>query len=47
MSTFGAWARRLIADRRGTVFIEYSSLVLLLALAAIVLLSQWGSGTTN
>jgi Flp pilus assembly pilin Flp len=40
-------ARRLLADQRGAMFVEYSSLVLLVALAGIALLSQWGSRTTN
>ncbi|MFI4998443.1 MAG: hypothetical protein ACHQK9_01080 [Reyranellales bacterium] len=31
-------ARHLLADQRGTVFIEYSSLVLLIAIAAIAVL---------
>ncbi len=33
-------ARRLLANQRGTVFIEYSSLVLLIAIAAIALLGH-------
>ncbi len=41
-----AW--RLLANRRGTVFIEYSSLVLLFAIAAIAVLTELhGSGVTN
>lgn len=34
--------RRLLADDRGTAFIEYSSLTLLLAIAAIAVLAQMG-----
>jgi Flp pilus assembly pilin Flp len=30
----------LLADQRGTVFVRYSSLVLLVAIAAIAVLSQ-------
>ncbi len=33
-------ARRIIANQRGTVFIEYSSLVLLIAIAAIAMLGH-------
>jgi Flp pilus assembly pilin Flp len=32
--------RLFFADQRGTVFVEYSSLVLLIAIAAIALLSH-------
>lgn len=35
-------ARRLLGDQRGTVFVEYSSLLLLLAIAAVALLSDGG-----
>jgi hypothetical protein len=35
-----ARARRLLADCRGSFFVEYSSLVLLLAIAAIALVAQ-------
>jgi Flp pilus assembly pilin Flp len=34
--------RRLLSDKRGTVFIEYSSLTLLLAIAAIAVFVQLG-----
>ena len=34
-------ARRVFADQRGTVFVEYSSLVLLIAIAALALLSHF------
>ena len=34
--------RRLLDDRRGTVFVGYSSLLLLLAIAAVMLLSDGG-----
>ncbi len=37
-----ALLRRLLADNRGTVFIEYSSLALLLAIAAIAMFVQFG-----
>jgi Flp pilus assembly pilin Flp len=33
-------AQSLLADRRGTVYVEYSSLVLLVAIAAIALLAH-------
>jgi hypothetical protein len=33
---------RLLSDKRGTAFVEYSSLTLLLAIAALVLLVQLG-----
>jgi len=34
--------RRLFAHRRGAVFVEYSSLILLLVIAAIAVLVQTG-----
>ena len=43
-----ARARRLLANRRGTVLIEYSSLVLLIAIAAIAVLTEvHGGNVTN
>jgi Flp pilus assembly pilin Flp len=44
LSSAIARVRRLFADRRGTVFIEYSSLALLIAIAAIALATQSGDG---
>jgi Flp pilus assembly pilin Flp len=39
---------RRLADRRGTVLVEYSSLVLLIAIAAIAVLTEVpGGGVTN
>ena len=46
MSTVLARVRRLLADRSGAMFVEYSSLVLLVALAGITVLSQWGGRST-
>jgi Flp pilus assembly pilin Flp len=45
MSALLARSRRLLADQRGAMFVEYSSLTLLVALAAIVMLWQWGGKT--
>lgn len=42
-----ARARRLLADCRGSFFIEYSSLVLLLAIAAIALVAQFHGPVAN
>ena len=42
-----ARGRRLHRDRRGTVFIEYSSLVLLIAIAAIAVLAVNDGGLSN
>ncbi len=47
LSVLARRLRRFICDQRGTVFIEYSSLVLLIAIAAIALLTHAGSGSTN
>ena len=41
MSSIGL-LRRLLSDKRGTVFVEYSSLTLLLAIAAIAVFVQFG-----
>ena len=34
--------RRLLADQRGSFFVEYSSLALLIAIAAVAFFSQLG-----
>ena len=47
MSALLSRARRLLADKRGAMFVEYSSLTLLVALAAIALLSGWGGRSTH
>jgi hypothetical protein len=39
-----ACGRRLLADRRGTALIGYSSLMLLVAIAAIAMLTQFRGG---
>ena len=39
-----AFGRRLLADRSGTALIGYSSIMLLVAIAAIALLTQFQSG---
>lgn len=39
-----ACGRRLLADRRGTALIGYSSIMLLVAIAAIAMLTQFQSG---
>ena len=38
---------RLLADKRGTVFVHYSSIVLLAAIAAIAVLSGAGGHFLN
>jgi Flp pilus assembly pilin Flp len=43
MSALLARIRRLLADRRGSFFVEYSSLALLIAIAAIAFFSQLGA----
>jgi Flp pilus assembly pilin Flp len=43
MSTILVRLRQLLADRRGSFFVEYSSLALLIAIAAIALFSHLGS----
>lgn len=35
-----AWTGRLLADRRGTALVGYSSIILLVAIAAIATLTQ-------
>ena len=47
MRALVARAKRLLADCRGSFFIEYSSLVLLLAMAAIALATGVHSPTPN
>ena len=42
MSKVIAHARRLIADQRGTMYVEYTSLLLLVAIAAIAVLANHG-----
>ena len=42
-----ARARRLLADCRGSFFVEYTSLVLLLAIAAIALVAGIHGPTPN
>jgi Flp pilus assembly pilin Flp len=44
MSSIVAHAQRLLADQRGTMFVEYSSLLLLVAIAALAVLTQAGGG---
>jgi len=44
MSSIVAHAQRLLADQRGAMFVEYSSLVLLVAIAALAVLAQAGGG---
>lgn len=39
--------RRFLCDQRGTVFLEYSSLVLLIAIAAIAVLTHVSAGSSN
>ena len=42
-SRFRAWMRHLSTDQRGTMFIAYSSLLLLAAIAALAMLAGHGS----
>jgi Flp pilus assembly pilin Flp len=42
MQALLARIRRLLADRRGSFFVEYSSLALLIAIAAVAFFSQLG-----
>jgi Flp pilus assembly pilin Flp len=44
MSSIVAHVQRLLADQRGTMFVEYSSLVLLIAIAALAVVTQAGGG---
>jgi Flp pilus assembly pilin Flp len=43
MSRLIAYLRRLVADQVGAMFVEYSSLLLLVAIAAVVVLANNGS----
>ena len=47
MSRVLSYARRLIADRRGTMYVEYTSLLLLVAIAAIAVLANHGGSPPN
>jgi Flp pilus assembly pilin Flp len=47
LSVLARRLRRFVCDQRGTVFIEYSSLVLLVAIAAIAVISHIGAGSSN
>jgi Flp pilus assembly pilin Flp len=40
-------ARRIFEDQRGTVFVEYSSLLLLVAIAALAILSDVAGSSPN
>jgi Flp pilus assembly pilin Flp len=40
MSSFIAYIQRLVADQRGAMFVEYSSLLLLFVIAAIAVLTD-------
>jgi len=42
MSRFVSYLRRLVADQVGAMFVEYSSLLLLVAIAAVVVLANNG-----
>ena len=42
MSSFVAYIQRLMADQRGAMFVEYSSLLLLVAIAAVAVLADHG-----
>jgi Flp pilus assembly pilin Flp len=47
MLDFLSRVRRVVRERRGIVFVEYTSLVLLIALAAITLLSHIAGSGAN
>ena len=47
LAPFARRIARLIDDQRGTVFVEYSSLVLLIAIAAIALLGHVSGTPSN
>jgi Flp pilus assembly pilin Flp len=47
MSRLIASARRLAADQRGAMFVEYSSLLLLVAIAAVAVLANRGGFGPN
>ncbi len=40
MSSFIAHIQRLVADQRGAMFVEYTSLLLLFAIAAVAVLAN-------
>jgi Flp pilus assembly pilin Flp len=42
-----AYARRLAADRRGAMYVEYTSLLLLVAIAAVAILANRGGFSPN
>jgi Flp pilus assembly pilin Flp len=42
MTTIAACLRRLIADRHGSMYVEYTSLLLLFAIAAVAVLANRG-----
>jgi Flp pilus assembly pilin Flp len=42
MSSFIAYLQRLMADQRGAMFVEYTSLLLLFVIAAIAVLTDNG-----
>ncbi|MBI3197360.1 MAG: hypothetical protein HYZ40_07600 [Rhodospirillales bacterium] len=41
------YGRRLLADRRGTVLVGYSSIMLLVAIAALAVLTQFHGGANQ
>ena len=47
MSRFIAHLRRLGANQVGAMYVEYSSLLLLVAIAALAVLANHGGFTTN
>jgi Flp pilus assembly pilin Flp len=47
MSSFIAYVCRLAADQRGAMFVEYSSLLLLIAIAALAVLADHGGFVPN
>ena len=47
MSRIIAHLRRISADRVGTMYVEYSSLLLLVAIAALAVLANHGGLTNN
>ena len=47
MSRFMACLRRLSTDQAGAMYVEYSSLLLLIAIAALAVLANHGGFSTN
>ena len=47
MSRVIAFTRRLVADRRGAMYVEYTSLLLLFAIAAVAVLAHKGGFGPN